>query len=96
MYPQVFFRSLYEGELTGNFGFKFMQPLYPGGGMHCFSLPAEPNCIELASPPLRQKVETKTLISNMLSTNWKTFIAARVDTTAGNKKHFSIYQSVVA
>jgi hypothetical protein len=81
----IVFRSLYKRELTGNFGFKFMQPLYPEGGTHCFLLPAELNCIELASPPLRQKVETKTLISNMLSTNWKTFIAARVDNTAGNK-----------
>ena len=28
--------------------------------------------------------------------NWKTFIAARMDNTAGNKNTFSIYRSVVA
>jgi hypothetical protein len=48
-----------KGESTGNFGFKFMQPLYPGGGTHCFSLPAKLDCIELASPSFRRKVETK-------------------------------------
>jgi hypothetical protein len=40
-------------------------------------LPAELDCIELASPSLREKKKLKR--------NWKTSIAARADNTAGNE-----------
>ena len=53
--------------------FKFMQPPLPGREL--------PNC----QPVPLTKVETKTLISNMSSIDWKTLIAACTDNAAANK-----------
>ena len=50
-----------------------------------FFTPGQTRLHLISQPGPLTKVETKTLTSNMLSMNWKTFIAARLDNTAGNK-----------
>jgi hypothetical protein len=50
-----------------------------------FFAPSQTRLHRISQPVPSTKVETKTLTSNMRSTNWKTFIAARLDNTAGNK-----------
>jgi hypothetical protein len=50
-----------------------------------FFAPRRTRLHRISQPVLLTKVETKTLTSNMPSMNWKTFIAARLDNTAGNK-----------
>jgi len=54
---RILFRSLYERELMGNFGFFLIYATVfpPGGRAHCFLLLAELDCIELASPSPRRK-----------------------------------------
>jgi hypothetical protein len=55
-----FFRSLYERELRATLVyFKLCNRVPPGGRAHCFSLLAELDCIELASPSLRRKSKLK-------------------------------------
>ena len=50
-----------------------------------FSPPSRTRLHRISQSVPSTKVETKTRISNMLSMNWKTFVAARTDNTAGNK-----------
>jgi len=50
------FRSLYERELMGNFGlFLNLAAAFPGRKSSLFSLLAELDCIDLASPSLWRK-----------------------------------------
>ena len=62
-----------------------MQPLLPRRKNSLFFAPSQTRFHRISQFVPSTKVETKTLISNMLSMNWKTFTAAYIDDTAGNK-----------
>jgi len=62
-----------------------MQPRFPWGKSSLFFSPGQTRLHRISQPVPSTKVETKTLTSHMLSMDWKTFIAARLDNTAGNK-----------
>ena len=74
----------------GNFGLSsnYATACPPGRKSSLFIAPSQTRLHRISQPVPSTKVETKTLTSNMLSTNWKTFIAAHLE-------HFSIYRSVV-
>jgi len=61
-----------------------MQPRFPWGKSSLFFAPGQTRLHLISQPVPSTKVETKSLISNMLQTDWKTYHAARKDKTAGN------------